>query len=265
MKTIFSTHNNQSLHKWKNLNEFLVKLGLALSSYWLAAPSLMVCYFGAAWSKMNLFLRTIRAHVVRVQPVTRASMHLPVRSGIVNNRVYVGLVLVIIVAPLSACIHMLPNMKEVVSEEWFYKCWYNLYLVLGPYFFCLCIVIAAFLWIPPSAHRIKFTKKDLSFQLTRALCIPFGYIIGKIVWLICCDNNEDFERLGHPLFFLGGIIIGYITFLFLEYLVWKQEHVMNALCDSLEGLYKIQDLDCNTRESMAAPYWKELRQFNSKY
>ena len=189
----------------------------------------------------------------------------PLASSItINNRIYGGLILVIIVAPLSACIHMLPGMKDLVSKEWFYECWYNLFLVLGPYFFSICVVLTSFLWLPPISKRIKFSKKSISFQLTRAFSIPLGYCIGKIVWLIFCDTNADFERLGNPLFFVGGAVIGYVALRVLEYLVWRQEHVMNALIDSLQGLYKI-DIDPIEREKMAAPYWNELRQFHSKY
>lgn len=265
MKTTFlNFYKHIQQPQWKQLNDSLKALGCVLLSWLSGVPLLTQSYLlhvcRIFLMRMNLVLAALEVRA------TLVSIKALVKSAIINNRVYVGLILVVIVAPFSTCIHMLPGMKDLVSKDWFYQCYYNLYLVLGPYFFCVCIVIAAFLWIPPVNKRIKFSRKSISFQLTRALSIPLGLVIGKIIWLtFLCDSNDDFERLGHWSVFAGGIVIGYATILVLDYLVWRQEHVMNAHIDSLQGVYSIKDLDHETRDKMAAPYWNELRQFNSKY
>jgi hypothetical protein len=126
-------------------------------------------------------------------------------------------------------------------------------------------MLFGFLMVPPVTRRIKFSKKHISVQLTRLFSLPAGLIIGKIVWLIFCTSNEDFDRILPWHFALGGLAIGYVFIRSIEYLIWRQEHVMNALIDSLQGLYDIKGMDEDTRRQMAAPYWKELREFNSKY
>lgn len=252
--------NNKTHYEWRRLGSFLRMVMCGLP-YCLPEGQSLGAYFS---SGARMIWAGIRVHAAQVPHAFLAWIKALANCAI-NNRIYAGLGLVVIVAPVSACIHMLPGMKELVSQDWFYKNYYNLYLVLGPYFFCLCIVMTAFLWIPPTVKRIKFSKKALSFQITRALSIPFGLIVGKIVWLIFCDSNEDFELLGNPLFFLGGVIISYIAFRVLEYSVWRQEHAMNAIINSLEGLYNTPGFTEEQRRELSAPYWKELREFHSKY
>lgn len=255
---------NKPLLKWSRIKNILVGAGLGLLCSLLGLSVHTAFFFGPVLLILWTMVKN-SALVARVQRAIHAVKSPLASSVTINGRIYAGLVLVGVVAPLSACIHMLPGMKDLVSADWYYECWYNLYLVLGPYFFSLCIVVAAFLWIPPKTKRIKFSQKSLSFQLTRLLSIPAGYIIGKIVWLILCDKDEDYEALGHWSMYVGGVVIGYVIIRVLDYLVWRQEHSMNALIDSLEGLYRRVEIDFKTRDEMAAPYWKELRQFHSKY
>lgn len=233
--------------------------GCALLSYLLVAPSLTASYMLPALIR----LRQSFAPAVQVLIATLALTKALVRSSVINNRIYVGVILVSIVAPLSACLNMLFDRKDKI-EGWFYDSYFNLFLVLGPYFFCLCIVTAAFLWIPPSSKRIKFSQRDIKFQITRLLSIPSGLIVAKIIWLINCTSNEDFDRLPSLAYLSIGLVIGYVIIRALDYLVWRQEHAMNALIDTLQGLYQI-DIDSKEREAMSAPYWKELREFHSKY
>jgi hypothetical protein len=256
--------------QWKKLKEFLTTSGSVFRCWLLGA-----CSHGARLlSSLRLVLNKIQYQTLKTRLITvlvalghrviPVSTQALIQSAIINNRFYAGLILVLLVAPLSACIHALPGMKEEIHVEgWLYENYHDLFLVLGPYFFALCIVFTGFLWVPPKVQRIKFSKKHISIQLTRAWSVPMGLIIGKIVWLICCTNNEDFDVVFHPIFFLGGVV-SYPVVRLLEYLVWRQEHVMNALIDSLQGLYKL-DIDPKEREKMAAPLWNDLRQFNSKY
>lgn len=250
----------QSL-RWRGLRSFSETATCALQYLLLGAHYHTAFYFTLAQQKTRAMVPVLAALV----PPAFLAWIKAVANCAINNRIYGGLGLVVIVAPVSACIHMLPGMKELVNKDWFYKSYYNLFLVLGPYFYCLCIVLAAFLWIPPKMQRIKFSQRELSFQITRALSIPFGLIVGKIVWLIFCDSNDDFELLGNPLFFLGGVVVSYIAFRVLEYSVWRQEHAMNAIINTLEGLYNTPGFTEEQRREMSAPYWKELREFHSKY
>jgi uncharacterized membrane protein YcfT len=263
-RIFLSDYKFQPLQRWK-LNDYLKTSGSGLRC-WLSEVRLHTRHYLLLAQKSRLMTLLIRVGTVLAALVARAipvSTRALIQSAIINNRFYAGLILVVIVAPLSACIHALPGMKDKVNGDWFYENYHDLYLVLGPYFFCICIMIAAFLWVPPKTERIKISRKHVSFQITRALSIPLGLVFGKIVWLICCTNNEDFDLLFHPIFLLGTAI-SYPIVRLLEYLVWRQEHAMNALIDSLEGLYRL-DIDKKEREKIAAPLWRDLRQFNSKY
>lgn len=249
---------NNHIRKWKQSNAFSVRLGCVLSSCLSAASFLGA--FCLRVARISTMIHRVLAGLARAIP---ASIPMA-KSTITNNRIYAGLFMVSIVAPLSACVHMFLD-KDAEIVGWYYFSNFYLYLVLGPYFFCLSIITAAFLWIPPASKRIKFSRKGISFQLTRLLSIPFGLITGKIIWLFQVTSHEEFHRLPSLLSVCGGLVIGYAVIRLLDYLVWRQEHVMNALIDSLEGLYNIPSMDNQKRNELAKPYWQELRKFHSKY
>ena len=261
MKTSLIARNFLVVHKlkplWEKLSDFLKTGGYALVSYLLAVPSLTVCCLRDVLTSM-MTLR-VRAGLAGASRAWTA-----MANCTINNRIYAGLILVSIVAPLSSCIHMLFD-KDSQIEGWYYFSYFYLYLVLGPYFFCLCIIAAAFLWIPPKTKRIKVSQRSIKFQLTRILSIPFGLIVGKIIWLLQVTSNGEFHQLPSLLSLAAGIAIGYVAIRILDYLVWRQEHAMNALIDSLEGLYNLPNIDHVQRTELAKPYWKELREFHSKY
>lgn len=272
MKTsrLFSANNKfQTPLQWRNLNDYLKTSGSALWCWLLGAPSHGQHFLWSlphALKNRSLMNRlktfVLAALAVLVIPVSTRAL---IQSAIINNRIYIGLFLSIIVAPLSACIHVLPGMgTEIHIEGWLYENYRDLFLVLGPYFFCLFILISVFMLVPPTTERVKFSKKHVSFQITRMISLPMGLVIGKIIWLSLCSTNEDFDVLFHPVFFLGGLV-SYPLIRLLDYLVWRQEHVMNALIDSLDGLYNKVDIDAETKLKMAAPLWRDLRKFNSKY
>lgn len=233
-------------------------LGCACASYLSGVP-----YLGACFSAVVRSLTQSRARAGQVG-VALAWISPLIKSATINNRIYAGLVLVSIVAPLSSCVHLLFD-KDVEIVGWYYSSNFYLFLVLGPYFFCLSIVTAAFLWIPPSMKRIKFSQRNIQFQITRLLSIPFGLITGKIIWLLQVTSHEEFHQLPSLLSLVAGLVIGYVVMRILDYLIWRQEHAMNALIDSLEGLFNIPDMDPKQRTDLAKPYWDELRKFNSKY
>lgn len=253
----FLTNNHN--FKWKRLSVFLGMAGSALASYLLAVP-----YRGVSFLRVVQISMTILGALAGRARVALVWIRPLVNSVTINNRIYAGLVMVSIVAPLSACVHMFLD-KDAVVEGWYYYSNFYLFLVLGPYFFCLSIITAAFLWIPPIEKRIKFSQKDIKFQLTRILAIPFGLIAGKILWLLQVTSHEEFHQLPSFLSVIAGLVIGYLIIRILDYLVWRQEHAMNALIDSLEGLFSIPDMDHKQRTELAKPYWQELRKFHSKY
>lgn len=247
MKTNQSTTNYYL--KWES---FLTVSGFAVRSffYWLLAQ---------LQSSISDFKMTVR--VAQAQPVIRSvKRSIPLS----NNRIFIGLSLGL-VSPLLTCVHMLPGMKEEVSKEWFYGNYHDLLLVEGPYFFCAAICFVAFVLTPRIEKRIKFSRWNLKIQLTRFLSIPAAFFITKIIWLFNIETNDQFDTFLVPApYWIAGLIIGYSLIRALDYLVWRQEHVMNALLDSLEGLHQI-DVDQATLKEKSFPIIQELRQFNSKY
>lgn len=187
-----------------------------------------------------------------------------VKSRLLNGRIYLSL-LIFGVSPFAACIHMRFERKVVVPElAAYHGNYFHLFNLLGPYLFCLVVLIGVCLLIPPKQKTFKVFKRSLNIQLSRIMAIPIGLTIAKLIWLYYTKSNEDFWSIPNWSYFGVGLGVGYISYLLIEWLTWRKYHAFDGIIATIEGLYQI-DIPEEVRIEKVRPLLKELKEFHSKY
>lgn len=183
-------------------------------------------------------------------------------SRLLNGRIFIALT-IFCASPLAACVHMLFD-RKVNNPEWYHGNYFHLFNLLGPYLFCLVVLIGICLLIPPKQKTFKVFKRSLDVQLSRIMSIPIGLTIAKLIWLYQTKSNEDFWSIPNWSYFMVGVFVGYVSYLLIEWLTWRKYHAFDGLLATIEGLYEI-DLPDDVRREKVKPLLKELREFHSKY
>lgn len=170
-----------------------------------------------------------------------------------NNRIYVGLVLMGVVSPLSSCIYMLFD-RGVYIQEWYHVNYFHLFLLLAPYlsiFFCFAGV---FLLFPEGSKRAY------------ALIVPAGFTLGKIFWLIQIKSNAEYWSVVPWFFVLVGLLTSAVLFLMLDWMAHNKFHRVDAfearmdlLCANAKGF------DDETFKRLATTVYREKKAFQKQY
>jgi hypothetical protein len=163
--------------------------------------------------------------LVRVGQDLRAALVSLVLASTVNSRVYVGLLLMTVATPLASCSHLLFS-RDVVDPEWFYRHYFDLFLVIGPYLSIFFALLGVYLWLPLN-NRAK------------GLFIPIGLTVGKILWLLQITSNDEFWHLPSISFLFYGLLIGSLLPMVLDHLVWRKFHDFDGKMARIEGLANI--------------------------
>lgn len=170
----------------------------------------------------------IQRHAVLVVKEVIAGLAAALLSIGANNRIYVGLVLMGVVTPLSSCIYMLFN-REIVIAGWYHLNYFHLFLLLGPslsVFFCIA---GMFLLFPEGCKR------------SYALIVPAGYTLAKIFWLIKITSNEEFWAMVPWSFLLVGLLVSAALFFMLDWLAHNKFHGADSFNARMGTLYNGAD------------------------
>lgn len=257
MKTIIARNflNLTTTVKWSN---YLTRFGTRWPQYRLLFSSL-VSRCSQSVARIKTMIRPAlagRDHVSRALTAMALSIT-------VNLRVYLGWCLVGI-SPAAACVHMWMD-RSVKIDGWYHENYFHLFMLLGPYLFCLCVLLGIYLIIPPAKEKsIKVFKRTLRWQTNRLMSYPIGFVIGKLIWLTMTTSNEDYWSLPGASIFIVGFALAYLTLTQLDYWTWRKFHAFDGIVSTLEGLYN-STIDSKEKIELAKPYMKELKEFNSKY
>ena len=174
-------------------------------------------------------------------------------SSQVNRRIYVGLGLMGVVAPLSSCFYMVFD-RMAFDETWYHANYFHFFLLLGPSFFILFCLMGTFLLFPQGSMRAYL------------LAIPAGFTIGKILWLALVTSNHEFYRVVPQSFLLHGISISLVLFITLDWFTWRKFHREDAFEARLDSLATNADHFEDAKfKSMFKSVWREKKEFQSKY
>jgi hypothetical protein len=191
--------------------------------------------------------------IVRVLRDLHAGLLALVMTSTANARIYVGLGLMGVIAPLAACAYLLFDRGEVDSS-WYHLNYFHLLFLLGPHLFELFCLLGAFLLFPQGSKRAYL------------IAIPAGYVLAKIVWLISVTNNQEFWQVVPSSFVLGGIAISGVVLKIMNWLTWRQFHAVDSFEAKQKGLYQIaNDLPAEKYRSMMQETLRNKYEFNSKY
>lgn len=171
----------------------------------------------------------------------------------VNARLFLGLVMMGVVAPLAACAYMVFN-RGFIIEHWYHVNYFHLFFLLGPHLFNVACFFGIFLLFPRGSKRAYF------------IAIPFGYTMAKILWLIQVSDNKALWSLVPSSFILGGMAISVVLLLIMDWLSWRKFHRADAFDARLNGLAQVaDDLPAEKVKSMFLTTWREKKEFQKQY
>jgi hypothetical protein len=244
MKTsrLFSPFYKQP--QWKTLNDSLKTLGSELV-FWLSGLRLP-----GGFILLN-HLQTL----VAAGKVAKTGLHALVLATSANKRLYVGLGLVGIVAPLSGFICKMFNIADVV-DGWYHVNAYYLFFVLGPFIVNVVVCIGIYHLFPNKSKRAFI------------LAVPMGFSIGKIIWLIAATNNDQFHEITPTHLVLVGILISLIVLLCTEWFAWRWAHRTRAFDSRLDSLDNIVDepsISDSQFRSMFRQVYRDKKEFPKQF
>lgn len=147
-------------------------------------------------------------------------------------RVFVGLVLLTIVAPYADIFYTRLDFNDRVSPDvWYYESYHWLFLCLGPYLKAVFQTLALYL--------IFSVRGNLIFALFAAYSLM--YDIGKILWLLQVTNHEEYKALPTNWFLCYGFMAGLFLVAILDRLTYWVNHRTEAIKRRLRGLRNIVD------------------------
>jgi hypothetical protein len=251
---------NQFTTTLKLWESYRTKLGMCWLQFRSFFSSLVSRFLSLVARSKKLIHRHVHAGRDHVSPALTAMA----LSITVNLRTYLGWCLVG-VSPAAACVHMWFDRNEKIAD-WYHESYFHLFMLLGPYLFCLVVFIGIYLVIPPAKEKtIKVFKRTLHYQTTRLMAYPIGFAIGKIIWFIQTTSNEQYWDLPTVSIFAVGLALAYLTITQIDYWTWKKFHAFDGIVSSLNGLYDSPYIENRDKIELAKPYMKELKEFHSKY
>lgn len=176
-----------------------------------------------------------------------------VSNNTINTRIFVGLGLMGVVAPLSACFYMLFDRVDFV-QGWYHVNYFHLFFLLGPHLFLFFCLAGCFLLFPQGGKR------------TYMLAVPLGYNIAKIIWLTMASSNSDFWAVVPASLILIGVLISLVLFLAFGWLAQNKFHREDAFKARINKLCELADeFDDAKFKSMAKTVYREEKAFQNQY
>jgi hypothetical protein len=172
-------------------------------------------------------------------------------AATVNRRIYVGLMVMFVGAPLSYCWYALFEGAPRIPG-WFHV---NLYHLL----FLIRFQIAFAVFFIGLYHYLPQDRR------TKLLSIPLGFLFMSIVVNIMAKSNDDIHRIANLSIWAAGVCLSLVLFFGLDYFVWRKFHRADAFEKRLDGIAEIaNDLPAEKVVSMFTTTWRERKEFKAK-
>jgi len=187
----------------------------------------------------------------------------------VNSRLYCGLILLLVVAPLTNCLYLLfdssigfPLSEEVivgykaglpVEGSWYYVNWHYFLSGIGPHLFSITSLVGIFLMFP---------VRNVS---SYSIAIPLGFEVGKVIWLSTVMSDAEFNQIVPSSFLLLGALISFVVMLSARFWMDRKFHKYDGICARILGLINAPGIDPSMRSKYIDQELKNLRDFQSKF
>jgi hypothetical protein len=237
MKTLTFFKLKKPLGKWESV------LSCLLYSLWqLPQPGFV---YGLA------LMKKLRLWIVHVSKAAHAGLVALMMAATANRRIYVGLGLMFVAAPLSYCWYALFEGAPRI-HGWYHVNYFHL-------FFLIRFQLAFSVFFIGLYHYLPQDKR------TKLLSIPLGFLFMSIVVNIIAKSNDDIHRIGSLSLWAAGVCLSLVLFFGLDYLVWRKFHRADAFEKRLDGIVEIaNDLPADKVVSMFTTTWRERKEFKAK-
>lgn len=209
----------------------------------------------STWRKSRLSLRAAFQVVERGLAIKQTLR--------VNNRLYSGLFLLLVVAPFTSCIYTFfdssvgfpisPDILLAVREGnppegfWYYVNWYYFFISICPHLFTVTSLAGIFLLFPVR-HVPSY-----------CIAVPLGYEISKILWLWTVESNAEFNQLIPLSFLLTGVLLTVIVLLSARFWMDRKFHKYDGIMARIIGLIDAPGIDPDTRKKHMKTVFSELK------
>ncbi len=187
-----------------------------------------------------------------------------------NSRLYCGLVLLLVVAPLTNCFYLLfdssvgfPLTPEVIAAykaglppdgQWYYVNWHFFFSGMGPHIFVITSLIGVFLLFP------------VNNLVSYSIAVPLSYEVGKVFWLTTVTTDAEFNQVAPGAFILLALLLVGVCMLSFRFWMDRKFHKYDGICKRIEGLKKLKGLmDESERLALLDNEYSALRSFQTKF
>ena len=174
-----------------------------------------------------------------------------VMATTVNRRIYVGLALMIVVAPLSYCWYALFDRAHHIVG-WYHVNYFHLFFLIRFQIAFSVFFIGLYNYLPRDPR-------------TKVLAIPLGFLFMSIVVNVIATSNPDIWSIADLSLFGAGICLSLVIFFGLDYFVGRKFHRADAFDKRIDGIMEIaDDLPADKVLSMFRTTWRERKEFHAK-
>lgn len=219
--------------------------------------------FSSLWLWLQVPGRSMRVRMNKLHRTTALagrevlaglSVQLRLFLSQVNRRTFVGMGLMGVVAPLSACFYMLFDWRVDKVAGWYHDNYFHFFLLLAPYFFVMFCLLGVWFLFPHRSARAY------------GLVVPMGYTVSKILWLALVSNDAEFYSVVPLSFVLMGGLLSVFLFIAFDWLAHNVFHRQDAFERRIETLYNGIDLvDGETFKGLFKKSVEEKKAFIKQY
>jgi hypothetical protein len=179
--------------------------------------------------------------------VTRATLRALASEVANNNRLFVGLVLLLVIAPMVSKAYLLFD-PTTLDPAWFHLNGYYLFVNLGSDLMAFFALLGIFFLFPP---RLKTSY---------ILSAPLGYVLANLINKYFATSNEEF--LGNSSFFFVSLIVGVVLagLLSVNNILYRHHHIRRAWGVRMAAIVKAEGLDPATQVAMMKTVIKDVQE-----
>lgn len=213
--------------------------------YWLWRLPQPGVAFTLAWTKK---LRLLIALAYKDLHAGLVALMMAVTA---NRRIYFGLVIMFVCAPLAYCWYAMFDRAHHIPG-WYHVNYFHLFFLIRVQLGISVFLLGLYFFLPADKR-------------TKLLSIPLGYFLMSIAANVMASSNEDIWRIGSVSLFAAGVCISLVLFFGLDYFTHRQFHRADAFEKRLEGIFQIADeLPADKVKSMFVTTWRERKEFKAK-
>lgn len=193
-------------------------------------------------AKRKLFYHKI-AFVLQV---TRATLH-ALNQELNNTRTFLGLILLLVISPLSSKAYLLFNPKPI-DPEWFHLNYYYLSVNLGSNLMVFFALLGIFFLFPA---RLKTSY---------IISAPLGFVVADTLHKFFATSNQEY--LSNSPFPYVALFAGVVLSILLctDYVLYRQHHIRRAWGARMVAIVNANGLSADKQVEMMQTVIKDVQE-----